>query len=210
MRVDFIELLRCPAQHEPSALVTVADARDGDRLIAGTLGCPVCLAEYPLQDGVVDLTTRLAAHRPHSTPMVTAPTDAARMAALLNLAEPGLKVALCGAHALSAETLTAMTDAHCLAINAPRSLAAVVSSLCMDIGSALPLASASLHGIAVDVAHVGVLADAARLVRVGGRVVAPVNTAIPQGLRELARDAVEWVAQVEATAGTPIQLARAG
>lgn len=210
MRVDFIELLRCPRQHEPSTLVTVADLRDGDRLVAGTLGCPVCLAEYQLNDGVVDLTTSRARQVPRHPTTVTPPTDAARMAALLGLAEPGLRVALCGAPALLAEMLTTMTEAHCLAINTPRSPTAIVSSLCMDVGRVLPLASASLHGLAVDVDHADLLTDAARVVRVGGRVVAPVNAAVPPGLRELVRDAVEWVAQVEAQAGAPIRLARAG
>lgn len=210
MRVDFIELLRCPGYHEPSALVTVAELRDGDRLVTGTLGCPVCQAEYLLADGVVDLTTPYARHVPRRATAVTEPTDGARMAALLNLAEPGLRVALCGAQALHAEVLTTMSDAHCLAINAPGWLTTVVSSLRMDIGGVLPLAAASLHGLGVDAHHAGLLADAARVVRVGGRVVAPVQTPIPPGLRELARDAVEWVAQVEAAAGPPIQLARAG
>lgn len=213
MRVDIIELLRCPAPHPPSPLVTVADARDGDRLIDGTLGCPSCLAEYTLRGGVVDLTTAQwasAERARHAASNATAPSDTLRLAALLGLDQPNLRVALCGEEALAAATLVALTDVQCVVINAPLPSHAMsgLNALRMTVGAQLPLASASLHALAVDAAHVALLADAARVVRTGGRVVAPAHSPVATGLHELARDSTHWVAEVRTAASRPIGLSR--
>ncbi len=205
MRVDTIELLRCPAVHEAAPLVTVADTRDGERLIAGTLGCPVCGCEYALRGGVVYLTARDPVEAGVPLARDTPPIDVTRLAALLGLTEPGLRVMLCGTHAVASDEIERLTGAHCLAVNGD---AAVADQLVAAVDRTLPIASASLHGLALDATHSALVNDAIRVVRVGGRIVAPVSIPMPPGLRELARDEHEWVAQVDAVPTVPVQLTR--
>ena len=204
MRVETIELLRCVAVHESSPLVTVADSRDGDRLIEGTLGCAVCGAEYALTGGVAFLATG------RDTEPSRAAVDATRTAALLGVSEPGARVVLCGAYAGAADEIEQVTGALCITVNATGAVRAesAADHLVIDASARLPMASASLGAMAVDLAHVALLADAARVVRTGGRVLAPASAPVPHGLRELARDDDEWVAVVETSASAPVSLRR--
>ena len=197
MRVETLELLRCPANHEPSPLITVACERDGDRIIEGSLGCSICGAEYALRDGVVYLASDV---------LIALDSDAKdpmRTAALLGLNEPGARVALCGAFGGDAALIEEATDARCISVNASTSAVDQIRCTILDI---VPLATASLNGLAVDSAHVRVLADAARVVKTGGRVLGPALAPVPDGCRELARDAQEWVAVVESPVSAPVSL----
>jgi hypothetical protein len=72
-----------------------------------------------------------------------------------------------------------------------------VNELVVSDASRIPLASASLSGLAVDETTIAVLKDAARVVRRRGRILAPVHAPVPNGCRELARDDREWVAESE-------------
>ncbi|MEQ1691473.1 MAG: hypothetical protein ABMA00_09325 [Gemmatimonas sp.] len=202
MRVEIVELLLCPAAHASSPLVTVAHRRDGERLIEATLGCSVCGAEYALRDGVVYLGARGAEPSGESAGAV----DPLRLAALLGLSEPGARVALCGTVAAAAESVEPATGAVCVVINAKAAEGVPDRRDHILIGdaTAIPLAGASLHGVAVDTAHIALLSDAARVVRQGGRVVAPAHAPVPEGCRELARDEREWVAEVVAWVSAPI------
>jgi len=203
MRVEIIELLRCPADHEPSPLVTVAHAREGDRLMEGTLGCAMCGGEFALRNGVV----YLAASAPEPLSMAA---DAARTAALLGLSEPGARVAMCGAFGAVAEDIEQRTGVVCIAVNASLHVlnASAADHIVIGTVARLPVADASLAGIALDTAHVALVGDAARVVRAGGRVLAPIQAPVPHGLRELARDDIEWVAVVETSASAPVGLRR--
>ncbi|MGH7754012.1 MAG: hypothetical protein ACREN5_14490, partial [Gemmatimonadales bacterium] len=56
MHIEMTELLRCPAGH-PEAFLVLATAEMRDRTVRrGAVGCPVCGAEFPIRDGVVDFT----------------------------------------------------------------------------------------------------------------------------------------------------------
>ncbi len=210
MRVDTIELLRCPATHESAPLVTVADTRDGERLTSGTLGCPVCGTDYAMRNGIVYLTSATTNVALLQRASAITSSNGMRTAALLGLTEPGLRVVLCGAHAVGADEIEHATGAHCIAVNSRAHMheSSGADQLVMLASDSLPLANASVHGLALDITHAALLADARRVVRVGGRVVAPVSIRVPRGLRELARDDREWVAQVEAAPSAPMQLTR--
>lgn len=216
MRVEIIELLRCPEAHEPSALVTVAFTRDGDRLLSGELGCPVCGAAYTLRDGVVWLEhegvrTSDAVSRPHASAPDVDRRDVEGTAALLDLAEPGMRAVLCGAYGTVAAALVDMTGARCIAIGGATEseLPAEVDQVRTLSRARLPFADACIDALAVDATHAELLADAARVVRVGARVLAPSHLAVPRGLKELARDATEWVAVVLPRSTAPVGLRRA-
>ncbi len=197
MRVETLELLRCPALHEPSPLITVAYERDGDRILEGSLGCSICGAEYALREGVVYLALDAPA-----TPEADA-KDPMRTAALLGLNEPGVRVALCGAFGRDAVMIEEAIDARCIAINASTAAVDQIRCAAFDI---VPLATASLHGLAVDDTQMRLLGDATRVVKAGGRVLGPAHAPIPDGCRELARDEYEWVAVVERTSSAPVTL----
>lgn len=200
MRVEIIELLRCPAAHEPTALVTVANERRGDRLIDGMLGCVVCGAEYALRDGVVLLGDVVAP--------LGIEVDAARTAALLGLIEPGVRVVLCGAYAGAASSLAQDVGAACVTVNASAEVRGAADADHLVVGAVprIPLADGSIGALAVDAEHMALLADAARVVRRGGRVLAPSHAPVPGGCTELARDDREWVAEVAAAVSVPIVL----
>jgi len=202
MRVDLIELLRCPASHALTPLVTVANQRDGESLIDGMLGCPVCGAEFTLHDGLVRLGDPVVPSHDAARAV-----DAERTAALLGVSLPEQRVVLCGAYASVAAQIAGETGAQCLVVNAPRraTLGRAIDQLALGPAARWPLANASCHGVAVDPAHVALLTDVARIVRPGGRVVAPVAAPVPVGCRELARDAQEWVAEVESVSA-PVTL----
>lgn len=215
MRIEFIELLRCPANHELSPLITVANKRDGDHLLDAVLGCVVCGAEFEIRDGVAYLTDETA--------MATIDTidtadviDPMRIAALLSLTDASARALLCGAAASVSHEIESLTGARVASVNAPAPGPGLsmlehelVDVIRLTPGAMIPLATASLQGLAVDERHASLLADAARVVQRGGRVLGPLSAAVPLGCRELARDSFEWVAEVEVTPSAPISLKRA-
>lgn len=209
MRIDLIELLRCPRDHEPTPLVTVAYERDGDHLLSGSLGCPVCHANFTLRDGIAVLGAPAGTG---DTPLANTMPDVRRLAALLNLAEPGMRVALCGTYATAAAALDSQMDVQCVAINgvfAPPMRH--IDQLSVHAAARFPVADGAFHALALDTAHGNFLADVTRVVRAGGRIVAPVSLEVPAGCRERARDDVEWVAEVTAppaTTSAPVTLRR--
>ena len=54
MFIELTDQLRCPADHPESFLVLIPDEMEGRRVVRGTLGCPVCHAEYRIEAGVAD------------------------------------------------------------------------------------------------------------------------------------------------------------
>lgn len=74
----------------------------------------------------------------------------------------------------------------------------------------IPLANASCRGAAIDAthAHPRFLAEVARVLRVGARLVAPAVVPLPDGVTELARDDQEWVGEQRGAHGPLIALSR--
>lgn len=208
MRIEFIELLRCPASHELSPLITVASKRAGEHLLDAVLGCVVCGAEYQLRDGVAYLTDETSV----ANADIVDPIDPMRIAALLSLTDVSARALLCGAAASVANEIESLTGARVAGVNAPALSMLeheLVDVIRLTPGAMIPLATASLQGLAVDESHLSLLADAARVVQRGGRVLAPLDAPLPAGCRELARDESQWVAQVEVALSAPIALKRA-
>jgi hypothetical protein len=73
-------------------------------------------------------------------------------------------------------------------------------------GAKLPLATGAARAVATDAVDPARVAEAARITRVGGRLVAPAASRVPDGVRELARDDVVWVAERLALASAPVTL----
>ena len=84
MFIELVDALRCPQPHAESWLVVASTRTQARHILEGTLGCPVCRAEYPIVDGVVDFrgdsaaaaTTATTAAATAATPATAAATAA--------------------------------------------------------------------------------------------------------------------------------------
>ena len=205
MQRDLLDALRCPGTHEESWLVAVVLQADGPVLLEAELACPVCAAEYRIAAGVA----LFADSRPAIDDEPYTSDNVLRLAALLGVAESQLPVALVGRYAAASELLASFVAAPQLLVNSGAPAAAPGASHIV-VANCLPLGVETLAAIAVDGYHASpaLLASAARALRLGGRLVAPATAAIPAGMRELARDESEWVAETTTRASGLVELRR--
>lgn len=215
MHVDLIDRLRCTGEHADTWLVAAAARTEQRHLIEATLGCHACGAEFELRDGELWFGARA-----ESAPMSVSADETMRAAALLKLEERGLYL-LEGGWGSMAAALQQVLDVDLILVDPPaevsaRAAAAAAASggeedvvgkcTLRGVGDRWPIAGAALHGIAIARATGTRLDDALRALRAGGRLVAPADSAVPAGARELARDERHWVAE---KVGDVIPLARA-
>jgi uncharacterized protein YbaR (Trm112 family) len=143
----FIELtdrLRCPADHPESFLVLIPNRMEGRRVLEGTLGCPVCHAEYPIAGGVVQLGPPEATGREATRP--AAAPNAEAIVAFLGIEGPGGYVALLGDADRYVEPLAAlMPGVHLVAVNP----AAAVPSVSVSVvrSPRAPFKARGLRGV---------------------------------------------------------------
>ncbi|HXW96304.1 MAG TPA: hypothetical protein VEI47_01870 [Gemmatimonadales bacterium] len=141
----FIELtdhLRCTAEHPESFLVLVPDAMDGRLVVRGTLGCPVCHAEYPIVEGVV----RFDRVRPPEAGQSLG-VDPAALHAFLGIEGPGGFIALIGRAAGHAEALAPLLPGvHIVAVNPPDGVLPTPRLSVLE-APRLPIKQRSLRGI---------------------------------------------------------------
>jgi uncharacterized protein YbaR (Trm112 family) len=205
MFLPLVDVLRCPVVHEETWLVASIDRAEDRDIITGALGCPQCLAEYPIRDGIVDFggVERLPDYR--------APDegDAMRLAAALDLTDARMTAVLQGAWACQAPLIRGFSPAALLLLNAPEGIATGDGLSLVRAGRA-PLASASMNAAAFDAdATPEMIASLVRALKPSGRLLGPVSVAVPDGATELVRDDEVWVAQAgAATTSAPIALIR--
>jgi uncharacterized protein YbaR (Trm112 family) len=197
MFTPLVDILRCPNAHDETWLVASIDRAEERDILAGTLGCPVCLAEYPIQSGIV----RFAEIAP---PPLQPPRedDAVRLAAALDLTEPRMTAVLHGAWGAVAPIVRGVSPAQLLLINPPAGIASG-DGISIVHAERAPLAHGSVDAVAFDGdASEAMIASLLASVRGGGRVMGPAATAIPEGLVEMVRDHDVWVAQLQSSATT--------
>ncbi len=229
MFIELADILRCTRPHEDSWLVLRADLMAGRHVVNGELGCPVCSAAYPVVGGEADFVTANdgdggAVASPHDSQAGIAVVDATvtwiddedapfRLAALLGLEDVRQPVLLAGSWGAHGATLAGIAPALYLVVNPTAAGPSGRGELSViRANGTLPLAAGKLHGAALDGDAVrrGLLDGAARAVRTGGRLVAPVSAPVPANYTELGRDEEIWVAEHRATAtGAPVSLSRA-
>lgn len=169
MFIELTDHLRCVADHEESFLVLVPDQMDGRRVLRGTLGCPVCQAEYRIDAGVVDMG-RAASVLPAFTSGGS--LDASALLAFLGLEGPGGYLALVGDAAQFAGAIAAeLPGVHLVAVNpiAPPESSPHVSVI---RARRMPLKARSLRGVVIggpEAAEPAWQADAIRAVLPGLR-----------------------------------------
>jgi uncharacterized protein YbaR (Trm112 family) len=205
MFIELVDALRCPNAHEESWLVASADRMAARHILDGMLGCPVCGAEYPIRDGVVDF--RRAAHRSPVAALAADAEQATRLAAFLGLDDAlGFAVLMgeWGSHALE---LRSLVDCPLVLIDPPEEIEAAPGLSLIRTDGPLPLAAGAARGVAIDAgADPERVASALRATRAKGRVVARVCVPRPPEVRELARDEQVWVGEREAAASPIVTL----
>jgi hypothetical protein len=192
MFIELIDLLRCTEPHEEVPLVGAFTVMSGRHVVEGSLGCHVCGARYQIRGGIADFG------EPDSGPLtdreITAgDDDIVRLAAYLDLVERGRTVLLFGAWSAHGARLADLTGARVIVGNRrhsekPQPFNQGVSDI--RCRKALPLATGSLDGMALDAAACTMLPDAARVLRPKGRILMPAGVPILEEVSALAAD--EW------------------
>lgn len=194
MFIELVELLRCIRAHDESWLVASIDVLRERCIHSGRLGCPICKAEYPVIEGVVDFSAASV------SPALSSRSDdpegvALRAGAFLGLAEASGTVILGGSWAAGAAALQRTTDVRVFAANSGiEDEAGAIGRIL--VSEAFPFAVASCAGVALDDRfHHSLYGSAVRVIRPGGRMVGPASVPCPAALTLLAEDAESWVAE---------------
>jgi len=145
MFIELTDQLRCPAHHAESFLVLVPDVMEGRRVQRGILGCPVCHAEYRIDEGVVDFggtgPPGRRAVEPSSQP------DAGALLAFLAIEGPGGYVGLIGEAARQVGGLAELLPGvHFALVNPPVDTVASAASSALRAMRA-PFKVRSLRGV---------------------------------------------------------------
>ena len=195
MFIELVELLRCIRAHDESWLVAAIEELADRSIIRGKLGCPVCQAEYPVANGVADFSGGHGSATHRARPLGD-PTDVAmRAGAFLGLAESTGAVILGGSWAAGASDLVESTEARVFAANHSGSQTNNGVGQIL-VGVQLPFAASSCAGVALDDSFSAeTLTSAIRVIRPGGRIVAPATLSRPATLELLAEDDEWWVAR---------------
>lgn len=211
MFIELVDALRCPAPHEESWLVASADRMEARHIVTGTLGCPVCHAQYPIANGVVDMRRdRAPAERvPRETHVQASPPDdehVLRLAAFLELTDASGFALLLGPWAGYAPALRAQVETPLVAIDPDPAISGEPGISVVLTDGEIPVASGSARAVAIDAGSVKRAAAAASVARAKGRIVAPLAVAVPAGVRELARDETLWVGEREPDVSATVTL----
>lgn len=188
MFVELIEHLRCPADHDPTALVAAASRSANRHILDGTLGCPTCGAEYAVRDGIAHLGTAPRLPREEASM-----ESAMRIAAFLELTDARGFAVLSGRWCAHAQAIAQLVETPLVLVNPAEDVALDGAAAVLEVGGTLPLAEGSARALAIDPEAID--ATAVRAVRAGGRVLGPAQLPLPDGLREIARDSREWVGE---------------
>jgi hypothetical protein len=199
MFIEMIDLLRCVNDHQDSWLVASFRSITNRIVVEGTLGCPICSAEYEITNGVADFTRGEAAPSLDVERAVAAhgrEDHATRAGAYLDATHPGATIVLGGIWAHAAQELAEIADVRIIAINPPSEVGESERVGLVRVGSRIPLAPGSVQGVALDAWFPPAIVDAAlRAVKSGGRIVGPASIAHPGAVTVLAHDDNYWVAE---------------
>jgi uncharacterized protein YbaR (Trm112 family) len=193
MFIPLVDSLRCPNVHEETWLVASIDRAEDRDIKEGFLGCPSCMAEYPIRDGIVYFSSDAA----RGEFVAPREAEAMRLAAALDLTDPRMSAVLQGAWGAHAPIVRGLTPAQLILVNPPEG---VISGdgISIAIADRAPIAAASMDAAAADAsASPAMVASLQSTLRGGKRMLAPVAVPLPPSLTELARDADVWVAQLD-------------
>jgi len=206
MLLALTDHLRCTESHAETWLVARADRAAHGLMIEGVLGCPVCHTERMVRGGVVFWADGGVRANPAAGPD---PETSIRLAALLGVTDARAPFVLCGAHGVHSAAIGGMADLTLVLLDPPDDTGAGLATVIRG-APRVPLGERSVQGIALDASHAAAdRIDAAVAVLVhGGRMIADAGVPVPAGIKELARDAAQWVGERVATS-VPVPLMRA-
>jgi len=200
--IDLVDVLRCPMPHDEMWLVAAADRTEGRQIVDGTLGCPICQAEFPVQGGVADFSGGTALRASLER---TSEEAAWRIAALLDLTPgPGFAL-LFGTWGSHAGMLGSLSPVPLLLVNPPTGVQPPDVSVIL-VGNVLPLASGTARAAAIDPTVNVPSSIAIGAVRSHGRILGLGSMPLPPNVTELARDPSGWVAERDVAGSAPIGL----
>ena len=190
MFVELLEALRCPRMHDESALVVAAGRMVDRHILDGTLGCPVCGAEFKIENGITQFEI-LARPTPAQSP------DTAlglRIAAFLELTDAKGFAILCGAWGAQLDPIQRVADTPLVLMNPPLRYGGEPAAVILC--DSLPLAAGSARAAALDEdMSAAQIESVVRAVRFGGRIIGPASLPAPSGVSEVARDETLWVGE---------------
>ncbi|HXY70165.1 MAG TPA: hypothetical protein VEH62_11995 [Gemmatimonadales bacterium] len=200
MFIELTEILKCPRDHAESYVVAAPIAMDGRRIVRGVVGCPECRAEFPVVDGVVYFGAPDRAPAAAAAPAAGPEYDAAALAGFLGLEGPGGYAALVGRAARHGPALPALVPGvHVVAVNPPAGVAPGSALSVLRCPGGLPFKTRHLRAVALGADHAGGpwLAEAARVLLPGLRLVVEDEGARAAGVTELARGAGMFVGSLD-------------
>src|SRR5215213_6749781 len=115
MFIPLVDILRCVKPHEETWLVASIGRAENRYIIEGTLGCPICLAEYPIRGGVVHFT----ANETYAPDVPASEEEAVRIAAALDLTEPRMTAVLHGRWGAHAQFVRGISPSQLILLNPP-------------------------------------------------------------------------------------------
>jgi hypothetical protein len=199
MFIELVDALRCVVPHEESWLVASSTRMEARHIVDGALGCHVCLAEYPIHAGVVDM------RRPGGTAVPRAPLSLAacavgadRLAAFLDLTDARGFALLVGGWCTAAPVLRTLVETPLILIDPPAGVIGEPGISVLRCDAVLPLAEGAARAVAMDAGGAPRIASVVRATRAKGRIIAPVEIPTMEGVRELARDEAIWIGEREA------------
>jgi uncharacterized protein YbaR (Trm112 family) len=192
MFIELVEYLRCPQPHEESFLVLSTGAMKDRHVLFGTLGCPVCHAEFPVMDGVARFSQRPRWPGPPSPP-----PEPAAVRAVLGLASPGGYVLLLGSATGLADSLGPLLEGiHLVCLNPPDQMGWDRRRSVLHATDYVPIRNGMMRGLVMGAETLAPpwVSEAARVVLHGQRLVALAETIdVPGDLKAMAVGKGMWV-----------------
>src|SRR5512140_604765 len=177
MFIELVDALRCPVPHEESWLVAATMVMEARHIVTGTLGCPVCSAEYKIRRGVVDF--RRGGGDALPPPLASDAEQAMRMAALLDLSDAQGFAVLLGAWGGHAHELASIVELPLVLIDPPADVFGAPGISVLRTDGDVPLAAGAARAMAIDDGGASRVASALRATRTKGRVLAPLAVDVP-------------------------------
>jgi hypothetical protein len=195
MFIELAEYLRCTGGHDEMHCVVLPEAMVGRTVIRGTVGCPRCGLEFPIEEAIVNFA-------PPGSPLADLqapdrlPVDAHTVGALIGLTGPGGYAVFVGSAArLATDLATVIGGVHFVGINAPRDVEPSSALSLIRTLDGIPLRSAMARAVVVGEEYaVGIwLAESVRVLLGGLRLVVLEMGANVEGVEELAVGDGVWV-----------------
>ncbi len=198
MLIELAEYLKCGNDHPEAPLVIATGAMKERAIVFGTIGCPVCKAEYTIVNRIARFGSPAESPPPPPPPSLEPSADVEAVQALLGLTSPGGYVVLLGSAGMLAAGLTGvMENVHFVGVNPPEQLEPMSYMSLLRGAKYVPLRSAMARGVVVGAEHAAApwLDEASRVLLKGQRLVVLREGIEPSGLTKMMSAAGLWAGE---------------